>query len=140
MEYQIATETPLGKTSKKKKTKRKPAAELEPLGSLPASDLYFHFVFSLGSLYLAVRFIVLSELSFVCWQLSDYELDREQRVKRNHIMMGELVVLLSFFLSSLLVSLIVAVSSGNSDHGSAAASNQAKDSAKQTRQECNSRG
>ena len=31
MEYQLATETPLGKTSKKKKIKRKPAAELEPL-------------------------------------------------------------------------------------------------------------
>jgi hypothetical protein len=31
VEYQLATETPLGKTSKKKKTKRKPAAELEPL-------------------------------------------------------------------------------------------------------------
>ena len=30
VEYQLATETPLGKTSKKKKIKRKPA-ELEPL-------------------------------------------------------------------------------------------------------------
>jgi hypothetical protein len=32
VEYQLATETPLGKTpKKKKKIKRKPAAELEPL-------------------------------------------------------------------------------------------------------------
>ena len=31
VEYQLATETPLGKTAKKKKIKRKPAAELEPL-------------------------------------------------------------------------------------------------------------
>ena len=31
MEYQLATETPLGKTPKKKKIKRKPAAELKPL-------------------------------------------------------------------------------------------------------------
>jgi hypothetical protein len=31
VEYQLATETPLGKTPKKKKIKRKPAAELEPL-------------------------------------------------------------------------------------------------------------
>ena len=34
----------------------------------------------------------MSELSFVCAvQLSEYELDREQRVKRNHILMGDLV-------------------------------------------------
>ena len=36
-------------------------------------------------------------------QLSEYELDREQRVKRNHIMMGEMVRA-SFFISILLVS------------------------------------
>ena len=102
MEYQLATETPLGKTPKKKKIKRNPAAELEPLpgaGSLPASDLYFHFVFSLGTFSISGgSILLLSELSFVCWQLSEYELDREQRVKRNHIMMGELVRA-TFFLS-----------------------------------------
>ena len=31
MEYQLATYTPLNKTAKKKKIKRKPAAELEPI-------------------------------------------------------------------------------------------------------------
>jgi len=54
LEYQLATYTPLNKIAKKKRIKRKPAAELEPI------------------------------------PLSEYELDREQRVKRNHILMGDL--------------------------------------------------
>jgi hypothetical protein len=71
-------------------------------------------------------------------QLSEYELDREQRVKRNHIMMGEMVRA-SFFISILLVSLIVAVCSGNSNLGSAAASSQTKSYTEQTWTECYSR-
>jgi hypothetical protein len=56
VEYQIATETPLGKTSKKKKIKRKPAAELEPL-PVHYLLLIFSLVLSLASRYLAVRFL-----------------------------------------------------------------------------------
>jgi hypothetical protein len=56
VEYQIATETPLGKTSKKKKIKRKPAEELEPL-PVHYLLLIFSLVLSLASRYLAVRFL-----------------------------------------------------------------------------------
>jgi len=61
-------------------------------------------------------------------------------VKRNHIMMGEMVRA-SFFISTLLVSLTVAVCSGNSNLGSAAAaaSSQTKSYTEQTWTECHSR-
>ena len=132
MEYQLATYTPLNKTAKKKKIKRKPAAELEPI---PVRYLLLFFIplcFQFGFSISGGSIILLSELSFVCAvQLSEYELDREQRVKRNHILMGDLVRA-TFFISSLLVSLTVAVCSGNSGHGSAAASGQTKSYTEQT--------
>jgi hypothetical protein len=59
VEYQIATETPLGKTSKKKKIKRKPAAELEPL---PVHYPLLIFIFTLFSVCDIWRF----DYSFEC--------------------------------------------------------------------------
>ena len=48
MEYQLATYTPLNKTAKKKKIKRKPAAELEPI---PVHYLLFIFICTLFSVW-----------------------------------------------------------------------------------------
>ena len=100
MEYQLATYTPLNKTARKKKIKRKPAAELEPI---PVHYLLLIFICTLCSVWFLDiwRFGYSFERAEFCLcgvQLSEYELDREQRVKRNHIMMGKLVRA-TFFLS-----------------------------------------
>ena len=93
VEYQLATYTPLNKTAKKKKIKRKPAEELEPI---PVHYLLLNDIFILISVWLLDiwRFGYSFERAEFCLcgvQLSEYELDREQRVKRNHILMGDLV-------------------------------------------------
>ena len=107
MEYQLATYTPLNKTAKKKKIKRKPAAELEPIPVHCLLLIFIPLCFQFGFSISGGSIILLSQLSFVCAvQLSEYELDREQRVKRNHILMGDLVRA-TFFDSSLLVLLTV---------------------------------
>ena len=49
MEYQLATYTPLNKTAKKKKIKRKPAEELEPI---PVHYLLLNDIFILISVWL----------------------------------------------------------------------------------------
>ena len=48
MEYQLATYTPLNKTAKKKKIKRKPAEELEPI---PVHYLLLVFISTLFSVW-----------------------------------------------------------------------------------------
>ena len=77
VEYQLATETPLGKTPKKKKIKRKPYASLLLNSSHCRFTTRFWSLFLLCFQISGGSILLLSELSFVCWQLSEYELDRE---------------------------------------------------------------